>query len=93
MTVISSIFVFAKRYREFWKVSNSSSPKQVSMNLAALPETCATNEPEMPFTRHQRNSQRITLVVVSSGDGELLSSAPSSVAGEMLPVRMGHKSL
>ena len=43
-----------------------------------------TYDPEMPFARHQRNSQRSTLVVVISGDGELLTSAPSSVAGEML---------
>ena len=45
--------------------------------------TRPTNEPEMPFARHQRNSQRNTLVVVISGDGEMLTSAPSSVAGEM----------
>ena len=49
------------------------------MNLAALP---ATPEPEMPFARHQRNSQRSTLVVVISGDGELLTSAPNCVADE-----------
>ena len=49
----------------------------------------ATNEPEMPFVRHQRNSQRSTLVVVISGDGELLTSAPTSVEGEMSLVRTG----
>ena len=57
------------------------------MNLAALPVTRATHGPEMPFVGHQRKSQRSTLVVVISGDGELVTSAPSSVAGEMLPVR------
>ena len=60
------------------------------MNLAALPVTGATNMPKMPFARHQRNSQRSTLVVVISSDGELLTSAPSSVAGEMSLVRSGN---
>ena len=58
------------------------------MNLAALSVTLSTNEPEMPFARHQRNSQKSTLVVVIiRGDGELLTSAPSVVAGEMSLVR------
>ena len=45
------------------------------MNLAALSVTLSTNEPEMTFARHQRNSQKSTLVVVIiRGDGELLTS-------------------
>ena len=56
------------------------------MNLAALPVTRSTHEPEMPFARYQRNSQRSTLVVVISADGDQLTSAPSSVGGKMLPV-------
>ena len=60
------------------------------MNLAALPVTRFTHEPEMPFAKHQRNSQKSTLVVVISGDGELLTSVLSSVAGEMMPVRSGY---
>ena len=65
------------------------------MNLAALPVhvTRATNEPEMHFSRHQRNSQRSTFVVVITGDGEQLTSAPSSVAKEMLPVRTELKNI
>ena len=63
------------------------------MNLAALPVMRATHEPEMPFARHQRNSQRSILVVVISGDGKLLTSAPSSVAGEMLFMRTGFKKI
>ena len=58
-------------------------------NLAALPVTRATYEPEMPFARHKCNSQRSNLVVVISSDGELLTSAPSSVAGEMSLVCTG----
>ena len=51
----------------------------------------ATHEPEMPFARYRRSSKRRTLgvrvtVVVISGDGELLTSVPNSVAGEMLLV-------
>ena len=53
------------------------------MKLAALSVTRASHEPEMPFARHQRNSQRSTLVVVISGDGEQLTTAQNSVAGEM----------
>ena len=43
----------------------------------------------MAFARHQRNSQRSTLVMVISTDGELLTSASSSVVGEMFPVGTG----
>ena len=57
------------------------------MNLAALSVMRATNESGMTFARDQRNSQRSTLVVVIISDGELLTSAPCSVAGEMLPVQ------
>ena len=35
----------------------------------------------MPIARHQRSSQRGTPVVVICGDGDLLTSAPSSVVG------------
>ena len=56
------------------------------MNLAALPVTNAMHEPEIPFARHQRNSESCPLVVVINGDGELTSTA-SSVATEMLLVR------
>ena len=58
------------------------------MNLEALPVTRPTFVTEIHFARHQGNSQRSTLVVVISGDGELLTSAPNSVAGEM-SVRTG----
>ena len=58
------------------------------MNIVALPVTRATHEPEIRFARYRRNIQRSTLVVLLvvliSGDGELLTSAPNSVAGEML---------
>ena len=61
------------------------------MLLAALTETRSTHEPERHFARHQRNSQKEhgcgATVVVISCDGELLTSAPSTVAREMLPVR------
>ena len=52
------------------------------MNLAALIVTRAAHEPEMPFARHQRNSQNSSLVVVIGGDGEMLAScsAPTNVA-------------
>ena len=43
----------------------------------------------MSFARHQRTSQRSTLVVVISGDGELLTSARNSVADEMSLIRTG----
>ena len=43
----------------------------------------------MPCARYQRNCQKSTLVVVIIGDGELLTSAPSSVAGELSLVRTG----
>ena len=59
------------------------------MNLEALPVTRPTYVTEIHFARHQGNSQRSTLVVVISGDGELLTSVPNSVAGEMLSVRTG----
>ena len=49
--------------------------------------TRATHAPEVPFANHQRNNQRSNLVVVISGDGELITSVPSSVAGEILSVR------
>ena len=58
------------------------------MNTAAPPVMRATHEPVMPFARHQCNSQlKSTLLVVISGDGDLLTSTSSSVASEMLPVR------
>ena len=53
------------------------------MNLAALPVMGATNEPETPFATHQHNSQRSTLVVVISSDGELLTSAPTMLTPKM----------
>ena len=59
------------------------------MNLAALPVTRETNEPEISFARYQGNSQRSALVVVISGGGELLTSAPRGVPSEMSLVRTG----
>ena len=55
--------------------------------LTALPVMHAAHEPEMLFARHQRNRQRGTLMVVISGDGELLTNTPSGVACEMRLVR------
>ena len=55
------------------------------MKRTALPVTPETDEPEIPYARHQRNSQRSSIMVVISGDGELLTSAHdlSGVGGEM----------
>ena len=59
------------------------------MNLVALPVKRATDNPKTPFARHHHNSQWSTLVVVICGDGELLTSAPSFVEGQLNLVRTG----
>ena len=58
------------------------------MNLAALPVTQSMS-PKCLVTDSRATLKGVggTLVVVISGDGEMLTSGPSSVAGEMLPVR------
>ena len=64
------------------------------MNLVALLVTHVTHEPKMPSARLSQASaqqseehSRGATVVVISGDWELLTKAPSSVAGEMLLLR------
>ena len=66
-----------------------SEKRKFSLFWLPMPVTRATNEPEMPFARHQRSSQRGTLVVVIIGDCELLTSTPCSVADEMSLVSTG----
>ena len=80
----------AHKYRGWYNSYNKMKDNFFLEFGISLAVSHATHEPEINFAKHQRNSQRSTIVVVIISDGELLTSALNSVAGEMLPVRTGH---